>query len=97
MDGYIGFFDILIHSVNQEEATLTCPCGTFVHRRLHFELCNTPVTFQHCMTGVFLDFIKSIVEVFMDDFSIYRGTFDLCIENLTKVLYKCEEVNLVLN
>jgi len=33
----------------------------------------------------------------MKDFSVYRGTFDLCLENLTKVLHRCEDVNLVLN
>ena len=33
----------------------------------------------------------------MDDFSVYGGTFELCLENLTKVLHKCEEVNLMLN
>jgi len=33
----------------------------------------------------------------MDDFSIYGGTFELCLKNLAKVLHKCEEVNLVLN
>ena len=33
----------------------------------------------------------------MDDFSAYGGTFALCLENLTKVHDRCEEVNLVLN
>ena len=33
----------------------------------------------------------------MDDFSVYGGTFDHCLENLTRVLHRCEEVNLVLN
>ena len=33
----------------------------------------------------------------MDEFSIYRGTFDLCLENLTEVLRQFQEVNLVLN
>ena len=33
----------------------------------------------------------------MDDFSIYRGTFNLCLENLIKVLRRCEKVNVVLN
>jgi len=39
------------------------------------------------------------MEVFIDEFSVYRGTFDLCLENLTKVLCRCrcEEVNLALN
>jgi len=49
------------------------------------------------MTAIFSDFIENIMEVFIDDFSVYRGTFDLCLENLAKVLYRCEEVNLVLN
>ena len=34
------------------------------------------------------------MEVFMDDFSVYRGTFDV---NLSKVLHGCEEVHQVLN
>ena len=49
------------------------------------------------MTAISFDFVESIIKVFMDDFSIYRGIFDLCLENLTKVLRWCEEVNLVLN
>jgi len=49
------------------------------------------------MTVIFSDFIENIMEVFMDDFSVYECTFDLCLENLTKVLRRCEEINLVLN
>ncbi|KAK1681537.1 hypothetical protein QYE76_042385 [Lolium multiflorum] len=40
---------------------------------------------------------KSIVEVFMDDFSVYGNSFDNCLRNLDKVLQRCEETNLVLN
>ncbi|KAK1670092.1 hypothetical protein QYE76_058251 [Lolium multiflorum] len=38
-----------------------------------------------------------IVEVFMDDFSVYGNSFDNCLRNLDKVLQRCEETNLVLN
>jgi hypothetical protein len=41
--------------------------------------------------------IKEIMQVFMDDFSIYGKTFDDCLENLNKVLQRCEEKHLVLN
>ena len=41
--------------------------------------------------------IEEIMEVFMDDFSIYGKTFDDCLENLDMVLQKCEEKHLVLN
>ena len=97
LDAYSGFFQIPIHSDNQEKTTFTCPCGTFAYRRMPFRLCNALTTFQRCMTVIFSDFIENTMKVFMDDFSVYGGTFDLCLENLTKVLRRCEEVNLVLN
>ena len=33
----------------------------------------------------------------MDDFSVYGTSFDECLDNLSMVLTRCEEVNLVLN
>jgi hypothetical protein len=41
--------------------------------------------------------IEEIMEVFMDDFSIYGKTFDDCLENLDKVLHRCKEKHLVHN
>jgi hypothetical protein len=49
------------------------------------------------MMVVFSEFIEEIVEVFMDDFSIYGKTFADCLSNLDKVLTGCGEVDLVLN
>jgi hypothetical protein len=31
------------------------------------------------------------MEVFMDDFSVYGKSFDDCLENLDKVLQRCEK------
>jgi hypothetical protein len=49
------------------------------------------------MMVVFSEFIEEIVEVFMDDFSVYGKTFVDCLANLDKVLTRCAEVDLVLN
>jgi hypothetical protein len=49
------------------------------------------------MMAVFSEFIEKIVEVFMDDFSVYGKTFVDCLANLDKVLTRCAEVDLVLN
>ena len=46
---------------------------------------------------IFFDMIEKIMKVFMDDFSIYGKTFDNCLENLDKVLQRCEEKHLDLN
>jgi hypothetical protein len=40
---------------------------------------------------------EEIMEVFMDNFSVYGKTFDDCLENLDRVLQRCEEKHLVLN
>ena len=49
------------------------------------------------MMAIFSDMVEKKIEVFMDDFSILRNSFDNCLENLRSVLIRCEETNLVLN
>jgi Reverse transcriptase (RNA-dependent DNA polymerase) len=97
LDGYSGFFQIPIHTQDQEKTTFTYSYGTFTYRRMPFGLCNAPGTFQRAMMAIFSDFIENIKEVFMDDFSVYGISFDDCLTNLFKILKRCEEVNLVLN
>jgi hypothetical protein len=64
---------------------------------MSFGLCNVPALFQRCMMSIFSDMIKEIMEIFMDDFSVYGKTFDDYLENLDMVLQRCEEKHLVLN
>ncbi|XP_058217329.1 uncharacterized protein LOC131328401 [Rhododendron vialii] len=97
LDGYSGYNQIEVALPDQEKTTFTCPFGTFAYRRMPFGLCNAPGTFSRCMMGIFSDMIEKIVEVFMDDFSVFGDSFDACLENLEKVLARCEEKNLVLN
>ncbi|CAN6544087.1 unnamed protein product [Malus baccata var. baccata] len=97
LDGYSGYNQIVIAPDDQEKTTFTCPFGTFAYRRMPFGLCNAPATFQRCMVSIFLDFVEKIIEVFMDDFSVFGDSFDGCLENLTIILKRCVETNLVLN
>lgn len=46
---------------------------------------------------IFSDLIENIMEVFMDDFSVYGNSFASCISNLCRILQRCEDTNLVLN
>ena len=41
--------------------------------------------------------VEDFIEVFMDNFSIFGISFDNYLDNLQKVLKRCEEKNLVLN
>ncbi|RDY07759.1 Retrovirus-related Pol polyprotein from transposon 17.6, partial [Mucuna pruriens] len=40
---------------------------------------------------------RDCMEVFMDEFTVYADSFDACLENLSMVLKRCIETNLVLN
>lgn len=53
---------------------------------MSFDLCNAPATFMHCMTSVFTNMIEDRLDVFMDDFSVYRDSFTDCLANLEWVL-----------
>ncbi|CAN6571013.1 unnamed protein product [Malus baccata var. baccata] len=97
LDGYSGYNQIAVAPEDQEKTTFTCPFGTFAYRRMPFGLCNAPATFQRCMVSIFSDMIEKIIEVFMDDFSVYGDSFDTCLHNLSLVLKRCQETNLVLN
>ncbi|KAL0463198.1 UNVERIFIED_CONTAM: hypothetical protein Slati_0207400, partial [Sesamum latifolium] len=49
LDGYSGFHQIPVAPPDQEKTTFICPFGTFAYRRMPFDLCNAPPTFQRCM------------------------------------------------
>ena len=53
--------------------------------------------FQRCIIAIFSYMVERTIEVFMDDFSVLRKSFDNCLENLRHALIRCEETNLVLN
>ena len=97
LDDYSRYNQIAITPKNQEKTTFTHPYGTFTFRRMLFGLYNASTTLQHCIMSTFSDMVKQIMEIFMDDFSIFGDTFDLCLHNLVLVLQCCQETNLVLN
>ncbi|CAN6678248.1 unnamed protein product [Malus baccata var. baccata] len=97
LDGYSGYNQIPVAPEDQEKTTFTCPFGTFAYRRMPFGLCNAPATFQRCMMSIFTGLVEHVVEVFMDDFSVFGDSFDQCLQNLSLVLERCIKTNLVLN
>nr|GEY65803.1 reverse transcriptase domain-containing protein [Tanacetum cinerariifolium] len=46
LDGFSGYFQILIDPRDQKKTTFTCPYRTFAYRRMPFCLCNASSTFQ---------------------------------------------------
>nr|GEZ48609.1 reverse transcriptase domain-containing protein [Tanacetum cinerariifolium] len=97
LDGFSGYIQISINPKDQENTTFTCPYETFAYRRMPFGLCNAPGMFQRCMMAIFHDMIEKTMEVFMDDFSVFRNSFGTCLSDLDKMLKRCEDINLCLN
>nr|GEY60742.1 reverse transcriptase domain-containing protein [Tanacetum cinerariifolium] len=62
LDGFSGYFQILIDPKDQEKTRFTCPYGTFAYKRMPFGLCNAPGTFQRCMMAIFHDMIEKMME-----------------------------------
>ena len=96
LDGYSGYFQIESAADDQDKTTFTCPFGTYAYRRMPFGLCNTPATFQRCMLSIFSDMVERIMEVYMDDITVYEESFDECLIHLGIFLHRCIEKNLVL-
>nr|GEW69305.1 reverse transcriptase domain-containing protein [Tanacetum cinerariifolium] len=97
LDGFSGYFQIPIDPKDQEETTFTCPYGTFAYKRMPFDLCNAPGTFQRCMMAISHDMIEKTMEVFMDDFLVFRNSFSTCLTNLENMLKRCEDTKPALN
>ena len=62
-----------------------------------FRLYNAPATFQRCMMSMFSNLAKEVMEIFMDDFTVYGSSFEHCLQNLGTVLHRCQDKNLALN
>jgi hypothetical protein len=88
---------ILTAPKDQDKTTFTCPWGTYAFRVLPFGLCNSPATFQQAVLWMFVDLIHDCVEVNMEDFTIYVNTYQEALDNLNKVLIRCQEMNLSLS
>nr|GFA13287.1 reverse transcriptase domain-containing protein [Tanacetum cinerariifolium] len=58
LDGFSGYFQILIDPKDQEKTTFTCPYGTFAYKRMPFGLCNADDfsvfenSFSQCLTNL---------------------------------------------
>nr|GEZ69242.1 reverse transcriptase domain-containing protein [Tanacetum cinerariifolium] len=92
LDGFSGYFQILINPPDQEKTTFTCPYGTFAYRRMPFGLCNAPGTFQRCIMAIFHDMLEKTMEVFMDDFLVFGDSFSSCLSHLDNMLQRTENI-----
>ncbi|RVW58821.1 putative mitochondrial protein [Vitis vinifera] len=91
-----GYFQIEIDVEDQEKPLLHVHLE---HMLTEECLLVYAMHLQHSKMYVeyFSDMVERIMEVFMDDITVYGGTFEECLVNLEAVLHRCIEKDLVLN
>ena len=47
--------------------------------------------------SMFSDLVEEVMEIFMDDFTVYGSIFEHCLNNLETVLQRCKDKQLALN
>ena len=47
--------------------------------------------------SMFSDLVEQVIEIFMDDFTVYGSSFQQCLNNLETVLQRCKDKQLALN
>ena len=47
--------------------------------------------------SMFSDLVEEVMEIFMDDFTVYGSSFEQCLNNLETVLQRCKDKHLALN
>nr|GEZ37006.1 reverse transcriptase domain-containing protein [Tanacetum cinerariifolium] len=97
LDGFSGYFQILIDPKDQEKTTFTCPYRTFAYAVYGKpnKLCGPRKVSTYYR--IFHDMIEKTMEVFMDDFSVFGNSFQTCLSHLEKMLKRWEDTNLCLN
>ena len=49
------------------------------------------------MMSIVSSLAEEVMEIFMDDFTVYGSSFEQCLHNLGTVLQRCKDKNLALN
>ncbi|XP_016702225.1 uncharacterized protein [Gossypium hirsutum] len=80
-----NFRKIPVAPNDQEKKMFTYPFSTSTYRQMSFELYNALATFQICMVSIFSDYVEKIIEVLMDDFTVY-GFYRRFIKNFSKIV-----------
>lgn len=62
-----------IRQEDQDKTSFTSDWDTFAFKRMPFGLCNAPGTFQRIMMIIFQDYLRKILEIFIDDFCVYSS------------------------
>lgn len=97
LDGFSRYNQVSIDPKDQYKTTFAMEWGNFAYRVMPFGLTNTPTTFQRLMCHAFKEYLRNVLEVYMDDLCLHSGKRDQHIDNLKLIFGKCRVYRICLN
>jgi hypothetical protein len=97
LDGFSGYNQIKVKRIDKYKTTFTTRWGTFSYERMSFGLSNAGATFQRAMQLDFDDLIDKIIQIYLDDLTVYSKTRSDHFDHLRKVFMRCRKFGISLN
>jgi hypothetical protein len=71
LDGFSGYNQIKVKREDKYKTTFITHWGTFSYERMSFVLSNAGANFQRAMKIVFDDLIGKMIQIYLDDLTVY--------------------------
>jgi hypothetical protein len=71
LDGFYGYNQIKVKREDKYKTTFITRWGTFAYECMPFGLSNAGATFQRAMKKDFDDLIDNIIQIYLDDLTVY--------------------------
>ncbi|XP_020272188.1 uncharacterized protein LOC109847370 [Asparagus officinalis] len=67
VDGFLGYNQIKMYHEDEKHTSFRTPSGIYCYTVMPFGLKNTSVIYQHAITTIFREYLRKIVECYVDD------------------------------
>jgi hypothetical protein len=71
LDGFSGYNQIKVKRAYKYKTTFIIHWGTFSYERMPFGLSNAGASFQRAMKITFDNLIGNIIQIYLDDLTVY--------------------------
>jgi hypothetical protein len=97
LDGFSSYNQIKVKRADKYKTTFISRWGTFAYECMSFGLSNAGATFQRAMQIDFDDLIGKIIQIYLDDLTMYSKIRSDHFSHLKKVLMRCRKFDISLN
>jgi hypothetical protein len=97
LDGFFGYNQIKVKRADRFKTTFITHWGTFSYECMPFDLSNEGATFQIAMKIYFDNLIGTIIQIYLDDLTMYSKNRSDHFGNLRNILMRCRKFEISLN